>query len=287
MSEVVTGGIAVAGVGAVLAVVALAAAATHVISRTAQGLSEQGKLEMDRLEQELDAPPTHTTTKEARQAFEKAFKEAKAMAVQVPSLKEHAESVARILALRQSPLGAFIGQDQWQQVGQSGLPLASFRTILTQAGKAFTQANARSVAQSIAKVAARQGFPQQRDRREGQDGITLVMADADGRALVASVTAADDGAQIKLDLTGRGDLSCHEVMDKIMGGLAEEGVRLEGVRRRSHYRREGSIPVALTQPAPQPKPTSIPGEQRVSRGQLELERRRQRLIRPGTVNLKQ
>lgn len=287
MSEAVTGGTAVAGVGTVLAVVALAAAVTHVISRTAQGLSEQGKLEMERLEQELDAPPTHTTTKEARQAFEKAFKEARAMAVKVPSLKEHAESVARILALRQSPLGSFIGQDQWQQVCQSGLPPASFRTILTQAGRAFTQANARSVAQSIVKVAARKGFPQQSVRREGQDGITLVMADADGRALVASVTAADDGAQINLDLTGFGDGSCHGVMDKIMGGLAEEGVRLEGVRRRSHYRREGSIPVALTQPAPQPKPTPIQGEQRVSRGQLELERRRQRQIRPGTVNLKQ
>lgn len=290
MSEAVTGGTAAAGVGACLVVVGLAAAAAYPIYRSLRWLSEPGQREVERLEKELAAPPTHATTKEARQAFEEALKRARGKAAQIPSLKDHAETVARLLALKGSPLGAFLGDARWAQIAQPGFSQVSFRMMLDQAATAFTQANAHAVVQSIVMVAQRTGFGQeQHDRREVRQGrINLVLKDPDGRALLASVTPADDGAKITLDLTGFGDGSCHGVMDRILRGLAEEGVRLDDLRRRSNYRREGLTPVLLTdtpllQPAPQQRSTR-PGKV------IQAERSRERLRRQQqsrTTTLKQ
>lgn len=277
MSEAVVGGAAVAAVAPCLAVAGLAAAAAYSIYRSVKWLSEQGKREMERLEKELAAPPTHATTREAQQAFEEAFRRAKSKAAQLPSLKEHADTVARVLALKGSPLGAFLGNAQWAQIAQPSFSKTSFGKILDQAAQAFTQANARAVAQSIVTVAQRAGFDQgQPDRREVQQGrISLVLKDPDGRALLASVTPADDGAQITLDLTGFGDPSCHEVMDQILAGLAEEQIHLDHLRRRSHYRREG-LPVARTHTLP-PQPT--PQQSMAPRTVTDAERSRERTRR--------
>lgn len=290
MSEAVTGGTAAAGVGACLVVVGLAAAAAYPVYRSLRWLSEQGQREVERLEKELATPPTHATTKEARQAFEEALKRAGDKAAQLPSLHDHVETVARLLALKGSPLGAFLGDARWAQIAQPGCSQASFRMMLDQAATAFTQANARAVAQSIVTVAQRTGFGQeQHDRREVRQGrINLALKDPDGRALLASVTPADDGAKIALDLTGFGDGSCHGVMDRILRGLAKEGVRLDDLRRRSHYRREGLTPVLLTdtpllQPAPQQR-SARPGK--VTQAERSRERlRRQQQSR--TTTLKQ
>lgn len=253
MSEAVTGGIAAVGVVACLMVLGLAArAAAKPVTRSLTRLSEQGRREMDALEKALAAQPTHTTTKQARQAFEEAFRLARSKAAQLPSLKDHADTVARMLALKGSPLGAFIGQPQWTQISQPGLPAADFDRVLDQAAGRFTQANALCVAQSIVTVARREGFAQQRlDRQEDRQGRrSLVLEDREGRALVASVTASDEGARITLDLTGFGDCSCLGVMDRLLDGLTAEGVRLDYLRRHSHYRREGSTPLAISYSAP-------------------------------------
>jgi hypothetical protein len=252
MSEAVTGGVAVAAVGPCLAIIGLAAAGAYATYRSLKWLSEQGQREMERLEKELAAPPTHATTKEARQAFEETFKQARSKAAQLPSLKDHAETVARMLALKGSPLGAFTGKAQWAQICRPGLTQTSFGQVLDQAAKEFTRANALAVVQSIGAVAKREGFKRQRlDRREERQGRkSLVLEDGEGRALIATVTHTEDGAQITLDLTGFGDGSCLGVMDRILDGLAEEGVRLDDLRRRSHYRREGVTPVVLTDTPP-------------------------------------
>lgn len=280
MSEAVTGGVAVAAVGPCLAIIGLAAAGAYAAYRSLNWLSEQGQREIERLEKELAAPPTHATTREARQAFEEAFKRARSKAAQLPSLKDHAETIARMLALKGSPLGAFTGKAQWAQICRPGLAQTSFEQVLDEAAKEFTRANALAVVQSIGTVAKCEGFERRRlVRRETQQGkITLVHEDNDGRALVATVTPADDGAKITLDLTGSGDGSCHEVMERLLAGLAEEGVRMDDVRRRSHYRREGVTPVVLTDTLPlQPTPqrSAEPSTVQVP----EAERSRERLRR--------
>jgi hypothetical protein len=278
MSEAVTGGTAAAGVGACLVVVGLAAAVAYPAYRSLKWLSEQGQREMEQLEKELAALSTHATTKEARQAFEETFKQASAKVAQLPSLKDHAETVARLLALKGSPLGAFLGKAQWAQICQPGLTQVSFGQVLNQAAKEFTQANALAVVRSIGTVAKHEGFERRRlVRRETRQGrLALVHEDKDGRALVATVTPADDGAQITLDLTGFGDGSCHGVMDGILRGLAEEGVRLDSLRRRSHYRREGVTPILQTYTPPQ---RSVPKRPAQDKKTAEAERSTERLRR--------
>lgn len=102
--------------------------------------------------------------------------------------------------------------------------------------------------QSIIEVAREAGFTHQRPPRHQEGQQTLVIEDSTGRALVAEVTESDSGARIHLDLTGFGDGSCHGVMDCLLNGLAQKGVRLDGIERRSHYRREGLIASALERP---------------------------------------
>jgi hypothetical protein len=287
MSEAVTGGIAAAGIVACLAVLGLAAtAAAKPVTRLLTRLSEQGRRDMEALEKALAAPSTHATTKEARQAFEAAFKRARLQAAQLPSLKDHADTVARLLALKGSPLGAFMGQSQWTQISQPGLPAVDFDRVLDQAAGRFTKANARCVAQSIVTVAAREGFTQHRlDRQEESQGRRrLVLEDRDGRALVASVTASDEGAQITLDLTGFGDCVCLGVMDKLLSGLAEEGIRLDHLRRHSHYRREGSTPLAISYSAPAKQTSKAVTQGRNQSREVQSDeaarRRRQAVSRP-------
>lgn len=124
-----------------------------------------------------------------------------------------------------------------------GIYLASSERInlLKEAGKRFIQANALSVGRSIVEVAREAGFAHQRPNHCEEGRQTLVLEDSLGRALVAKVVESDSGARIQLDLTGFGDGSCHGVMDRLLSGLAQKGVRRDGIEHRSHYLREGLI----------------------------------------------
>ena len=158
-----------------------------------------------------------------------------------PTLKDHAEAASRMVALRKSPLGRFVGKEQWQRLSRSKVGQKTFTDIVGQASQRFTQANTVYVTGSVAEVAAKEGFTRERFNYNDKGKRTLVMEDSEGRALVAEIGESDNGATINLDLTGFGDGSCHAVMDRVVKGLAEKDIRLEGMTRRAHYRREGVL----------------------------------------------
>src|ERR1043166_9065704 len=105
MSEVVTGAVAAAAVGTCAAMIVAAVGIGYVAYRSVRWLSDRAKKEMELLEQELEAQPNYATTSQARAAFEQQFARVRAMAAQRPALKDHADTVARILAMQRSPLG--------------------------------------------------------------------------------------------------------------------------------------------------------------------------------------
>src|SRR5436190_24183774 len=105
MSEVVLGGLAATAVGGCAAAVGLAVAAGYGAYRGLVWLSEEAQREMERLERQLEAPLTRATTKEARGALERQFTFLKSEASKNPTLKNHADAVARILAIGNYPLG--------------------------------------------------------------------------------------------------------------------------------------------------------------------------------------
>lgn len=246
MSEVVTGGIAAAAVGACAAAVGLAAGAAYLTYRGLVWLSAQAEREVELLEKELNAPSAYVSTAEARAEFQKQFALLKARAAGNPHLREHADTVARLLALKRSPLGTFLSQEQRNKVSNPSLNGRSFTSILDQAAKRFTRANTVYVTSSVIAVAKAAGFATERFSRQNGSKKTLVMEDSLGRALVAEIAESDQGANLNLDLTGFGDGSCHGVMDTILDGLAERQINLSRVRRRSHYRREGVTDLGLS-----------------------------------------
>src|SRR3989304_970172 len=214
MSEVVTGGIAVAAVSTCAALVGAAVGVGYLVSRGLSWLSERAKREREQLEKELAAAPTHATTAEVRREFERQYALVKERASRVPSLNGHADTVARLLALKQSPLAAFVGKDQWKKLCHPRLSKRNCAGVLEEAGRQFARSNANLVASSIIDVATNMGFNQQRVNHKRDVRQTLVLEDSDGRAVVAEVMESDQGARINLDLTGFGDRSCHEVMDR-------------------------------------------------------------------------
>lgn len=272
MSEVITAGIAAGAVASCAAVFGVAVGAGYLVYKGLSWLSEQGRKEMEKLEKELSAPPTHATTAEARREFEERFALVKDRAIKVPTLMQHAEAVARLLALKQSPLGVFLGGEEWKKISQPALSGPSFAQLLHQAGRKFTEANAVFVARSITEVAASVGFTRQHLNQKNHGKQTLVLEDPMGRALVAEVVESEKGARMNLDLAGFGDGSCHEVMDRVLMGLAERDIRLGEIRRRSHYRREGSIPAAVEYSGKKGK-VRMEVSPDVERGEADLRRR--------------
>lgn len=244
MSEVVTGGIAAAAVGACAAAIGLVAGAAYLTYRGLVWLSAQAEREVELLEKELAAPSTHVSTAEARAEFERQFAELKAKAAGNPHLKDHADELARLLALKHSPLGVFLNQEQRNEIRSPRLNRRSFSNILDQAARRFTKANTVYVTRSLIDVAKDAGFSTERFSRQIKGKQTLVLEDSLGRALVAEIVESDHGANLNLDLTGFGDGSCHGVMDKILNDLAERQINLGRMRRRSHYRREGVTELA-------------------------------------------
>lgn len=245
MSEVVTGGLAAATVGTCAVMVGAVVGAAYLAYRGVMWLSEQAQKEVERLEQELPDPPTQVTTLEARELFARTYQAVRAKAAKHPALRSHAEAVGRLLALRRSPLGAFVTKAEWDRVALPLLSQRSFSTLLEKAATRLTQTTALSAARAIVEVASQVGFPHQRLQFQGGGRQTLVLGDSEGRALVAEVLEAKDGARVNLDLTGFGDASCHGVMDRVLSGLAAKGIHLRGAVCRSHYRREGCLDLAV------------------------------------------
>lgn len=241
MSETVSSGIGTAAIGACAALAGVVVGIGYAAYRLAGWLSAQAQEEMERLERESAAPMSHATTKEARGDFERRFALFKKRAQANPVLSPHADVVARLLAAKHSNLGAFLTESQWRGIADPNLPRQRLDAFLDGAGMMLTQANAAFIAKSVIEAARRAGFTTERSRRHRIGDHTVVMEDSEGRAVIAKIRAGDDGANLVLDLTGFGDGSCHPVMDALVQGLADRNIRLDQIRRRSHYQREGSL----------------------------------------------
>lgn len=241
MSEVITGAFAAAGIAACAAIAGVAVGTVKLAGMALTWLSIQAQNEMIKLEKQLAKPMSEfTTTSEARKEFQDNLKRLKGEIKNFPTLSQYGDAAINILALRQSTLGLFVPETQWQNLCRSSLPKNSYLKILNQAATRFTKANSKYVSQSIIEVAADNGFDEQRNNPD-EDKQLLVLGDKNGRALVAQIIASEDGAKINLDLTGFGDGSCHQVMDRIMSGLEKKNIHLAQIKRRSHYRREGIL----------------------------------------------
>jgi hypothetical protein len=241
MSEVVSKGTAVVAASACAALAGLALAAGYAAYRGLRWLSEQAKNEMERLEKELAKPVSYTTTAQAREQFKKQYALFKEEAQKSPVLKNCTDAAARILALKTSPLGLFLEKDEWNKVLQPETTKKLLSEMLGRASRRLTQANASYVSRSVTEAAKEAGFTTERSPRLVNAKKVMVMEDDLGRALIAEVTSTDEGACIQLDLTGFGDGSCHGVMDRLLNGMTKRGVHIDGLRRRSHYRREGVL----------------------------------------------
>jgi hypothetical protein len=191
--------------------------------------------------------PTQVTTQEAREAFKQTLHVVQARAAKLPALKPHSNTIATLLAFQKSPLGAFVSQSEWKTLAQPHHSQRSVSQVFKKASRSFTQATARTVSEAIADVATQEGFTHQRRLVERQGGKVMVLGDPDGRALIAEVREADEGAKVTLDLTGFADGTCHGRMEQILKGLAVKGVCLKGAVRRSHYRREGVLADTIPQ----------------------------------------
>jgi hypothetical protein len=247
MSEVITGGVAAAAAGACLAAAAAAGiviGAARITYKAINWLTEQAKHDLEKLEKELELTqslPVQVTTKEAREEFQKKFREIQKRVKEIPTLRDKSEPVANVLTLQNSTLGLFVGKDKWNALNEVGFNHKTFNSVVRQAADNLTTANALYVKQSICDVANDLGFTQDRRiKRIGEKEI-IVLENNEGRALVSEVIASEVGAKINLDLTGFGDGSCHLVMDRILKGLTAKGIRLDNIQRRTHYRREGVL----------------------------------------------
>ncbi|GEM_PF-6037365 len=278
MSEAITNGIAAGAVVACAAAVGLVVGAGYAVYRSLTWLSEQAQREAERLERELAVPlPTHVTASEARKELAARFALFKERAQQNPLLTQQSDAIARVLALRNSPLGSFLTESNWKKLSTAPLSANVFQEVLQQGAQNFAFANAKHVAQSIVDVATSEGFTHQRTNRLLNGKQTVVLIDAHGRALVADVCASEDGAQINLDLTGFGAGSCHTVMERILNGLAKKDIRLDNIHHRSHYRREGVTESAREHSQSMAKRRQPPAKGKERRSNDEL-RRRQHLM---------
>lgn len=273
MSERLRADMAAAAVKACAALAGIVTSVGNATYRTLSWLSEEQQREVERLENVLTiAAPTHVTTKEAIQVFQKNLTDIEAQMARHPLLKPHKDALARVLALRRSPLRLFVDDAQWKRIVGAKINAQAFNGILKQAGRSFTHANGAYIAQSISQVAMEAGFINPGTGLQRDDRRTMVMKDDQGRALIAHITESDDGAKIDMDLTGFGDGACHEVMDSVLRGLAEKDIHLGKARRRSHYRRDGAIASITERIAKKSKPVQgCPDEER---RHVEMRRKR-------------
>lgn len=282
MSEVITNAVAGAAVAMCTVAAGVVVEAGRATYRAFAWLSEAACKEMDALAKELSDPvPTFSTTNQARAEFEEKRAKARSLAAKSLVLNQQSDMVVGILALRHSTLGAFVERAQWMKL-ERAFSRKSFAAIVETSAKEFTRANAAYVRRSIIEVANSLGFTVlQRD--EQKNGTQrLVVTNAEGRALVAEVRESDDGALINLDMTGFGDGSCHPVMDRILTGLASKNIRLDQLKRRSHYRREGALMPAVNEQGNEQTRVSQRGNERLKR---DAERNRRRHVAARRVNI--
>jgi hypothetical protein len=185
------------------------------------------------------------------------------------------------LALRHSTLGAFVEDDQWKKL-ESAFSRKGFTAIVEKSAKEFTRANATYVRRSIIEVANSLGFTALQRDEQKNGAQRLVVTNSEGRALVADVRESENGALINLDLTGFGDGSCHAVMDRILEGLASKNIRLDRLKRRSHYRREGALMPAMNDQRIEPTPVREKANERLKRA---AERNRRQRAAARRVNI--
>ncbi len=282
MSEVITNAVAGAAVAMCTAAAGVVVEAGRATYRVFAWLSEAACKEMDALAKELSDPvPAFSTTNQARAEFEEKRAKARSLAAKSPMLNQQSDTIADILALRHSTLGAFVERAQWKKLGRE-FSRKSFAAIVERSAKEFTKANATYVRRSLIEVANNLGFTKLQRDEQKSGTQRLVVTNAEGRALVADVRESDDGALINLDLTGFGDGSCHMVMDRILAGLASKNIRLDQLKRRSHYRREGALMPAVNDQANEQTRVSRKGDERLKRA---AERNRRQHAATRRVNI--
>ena len=111
MSEVIVTGAAGVAIGACVAAATLVASAALVTYKALSWLSAEAVAEMEKLERTLAAPLTQPTTREARQEFQEKLANIRQNARRNPLLRPHADSIAAMLAVRNSALGRFVTAD--------------------------------------------------------------------------------------------------------------------------------------------------------------------------------
>jgi hypothetical protein len=280
MSEALSAGAAVAVIA--LPVVAIAGVC-YATYRACLWLSDMEQLELDHLKQRLATPmPGYTTTREARESFQKNLAVIKAQVAKSPTLAHHTDAVARMLALNNSPLRMFIEESRWKELHESKVSERAFNETLKQASGYLTQSSAAYIAQSISEAAVKAGFSHQRVNRYNNNVRIVVMEDEQGRSLIVNVVESDNGAKINMNLTGFADGSCHKVMDQVLEGLSEKDIRLGEVQRRFHYQRDGAM-TSKSKRSKKKKTLVYPEDER---SQADI-RRRQYHYNPSNLKLKQ
>ena len=278
MSETVSTGLSAVAVGACVGAMTVVSAAYNGLT----WLSDQAKRDMEELEAALDAPLERPTTAEARADLKERMEVLRTRAAATPSLRPFTESVARTAALHASPLGRFIEASEWSEISKRESDPRSYERITKRAAKRMTASNAVVVADTIIAAAKDAGFPCVARQSEKGETKTLVLEDKDGRALVADIVQSDDGPRVKLDMVGFGDGSCHHAMDSLLAGIKSRGVEFVGLKRRSHYRREGMPPPAKNQIEEENR-ASKQGNLASEKSRADLNRRRQNLTNRAVI----
>lgn len=210
--------------------------------RAVTWLPDQAVKDMERLEHELNtSSSSNAVPNDICKEFEKRYAYIKEKLTESPMSNSQKDSLARLLALRNSTLGSFVSKSQWDTLYDRPVKQPIFNNIMTQATKNFSQANATYISQSIIEVAYGIGFNNEKVNRYKNGIQFLTLIDKDGRALIAKIAESNQGAKINLDLTGFEDKSCHKVMDSILNGLKRKHIQLEQLQLHSHYCHEGAI----------------------------------------------
>ena len=242
MSEAVVTGSARAAVAPIALVGGAIASAGHAMYQGLAWLSRQEMQAFKRLEEELRTTmPTHVTTTEERKRFQKEFRRAKNAAAKHPVLRHHQEAIGRSIALQHSSFGQLLSKEDWNTVTHPNASNESCARIAKRAAQRFTIANAKRCADALRASAITAGFPHSARNEVHGDLSIIVMSDDSGRSMVGKIRPGEEGAQVSIDLTGFHDRSCHTAMDRMLEGLAKQGIHLDRIKRMSHYHPEGLV----------------------------------------------
>ena len=235
MSESVSIGLAAIASSACQQLIKGVSCVKDVSLKTVDWLSSKAQDEIERLEKEMESESLNKVVSEdVEQEFLQLFNQVKIKIASNPLVSENKEHLARIIALKHSTIGSFVGTEHWQNLLK--FPTSSnnaFQNVFSNAQNVFSKANIRYISQAIVEVAQKNGFSTLKMNRL-QNGVRfMVLADQQGRATVARIAETGKGAQVKLDLTGFGGKQCDKVMDSLIEGLAQKQIHLQYINRRS------------------------------------------------------